>query len=95
MVAAEWLMSERNEKFDDGNAVTGLEGKTGERKGRWRKPRNYLCATCRREQLFCWSCACGFMICSDCMEENFWGMTCNGITWTCPDCGAIRGFGND
>lgn len=34
------------------------------------------------------------MMCSDCMEENFWGMTCNGITWTCPDCGAIRGFGN-
>jgi hypothetical protein len=45
---------------------------------------------------FCWWCSsCGFMICWDCMEENFWGMTCNGITWTCPDCGAIHGFGND
>jgi hypothetical protein len=35
------------------------------------------------------------MICSDCMEENYWGMTCNGVVWTCPDCGEIRGFGND
>jgi len=34
------------------------------------------------------------MICSHCMEENFWGMTCNGIVWTCPDCGDTRGFGN-
>jgi hypothetical protein len=29
------------------------------------------------------------------MEENLWGMTCNGVVWTCPDCGEIRGFGND
>jgi hypothetical protein len=35
------------------------------------------------------------MICSDCMEENYWGMTCNGVVWTCPDCGQNRGFGND
>jgi hypothetical protein len=28
------------------------------------------------------------------MQENLWGMTCNNITWTCPDCGAIRSFGN-
>ena len=28
------------------------------------------------------------------MEENRWGMTCNNIWWTCPDCGAARPFGN-
>jgi hypothetical protein len=28
------------------------------------------------------------------MEENLWGMTCNAIDWTCPDCGEQRGFGN-
>lgn len=65
------------------------------RRAKWRKPLKYVCATCNREQLFCWTCRCGFMMCSDCMEENFWGMTCNGITWTCPDCGAICSFGND
>jgi hypothetical protein len=28
------------------------------------------------------------------MYENVWGMSCNGITWDCPDCGAPNGFGN-
>jgi hypothetical protein len=28
------------------------------------------------------------------MEENFWGMSCNGITWECPDCGGQNGYGN-
>jgi hypothetical protein len=28
------------------------------------------------------------------MLENQWGMTCNGITWQCPDCGGQNGFGN-
>jgi hypothetical protein len=28
------------------------------------------------------------------MDENLWGMSCNGITWQCPDCGAQNGFGN-
>jgi len=28
------------------------------------------------------------------MQENFWGMSCNAITWDCPDCGAPNGFGN-
>lgn len=65
------------------------------RRGKWRRSKHFVCVACNREQLFCWTCRCGFMICSDCMEENFWGMTCNGINWTCPDCGAIRGFGND
>jgi Zn-finger protein len=61
-----------------------------------RKPREFICHACGKKLPFCWWCSsCGFMICWDCMEENFWGMTCNGITWTCPDCGAIHGFGND
>jgi hypothetical protein len=28
------------------------------------------------------------------MHENAWGMTCNGITWTCPDCGDQNEYGN-
>jgi hypothetical protein len=28
------------------------------------------------------------------MHQNLWGMTCNGITWQCPDCGDQNGFGN-
>jgi hypothetical protein len=28
------------------------------------------------------------------MNENRWGMTCNNITWECPDCGESNGFGN-
>jgi hypothetical protein len=28
------------------------------------------------------------------MDENAWGMTCNGITWQCPDCGEQNGYGN-
>jgi len=28
------------------------------------------------------------------MLENVWGMSCNNITWDCPDCGAQNGFGN-
>jgi hypothetical protein len=43
---------------------------------------------------FCWRCRCGFMICQECMHENVWGMSCNGITWQCPDCGGQNGFGN-
>jgi hypothetical protein len=28
------------------------------------------------------------------MNENAWGMTCNGITWECPDCGQENNYGN-
>jgi hypothetical protein len=28
------------------------------------------------------------------MQQNLWGMSCNGITWECPDCGGQNGFGN-
>lgn len=81
--------AEDNRRESDGAAVGA-----GRVRGRWKKYTRYVCSTCDVEQPFCWTCPCGFMICSDCMEENFWGMTCNGIVWTCPDCGAIRGFGN-
>jgi len=64
-------------------------------KRRWKQPGRYLCAACGKEHSFCWNCPCGFMICAVCMDENLWGMSCNGITWTCPDCGTICSFGND
>ena len=28
------------------------------------------------------------------MLENRWGMTCNNITWWCPDCGRRNNYGN-
>ncbi len=28
------------------------------------------------------------------MHENFWTLSCNGITWVCPDCGQQNGLGN-
>ncbi len=53
-----------------------------------------ICPCCHAEVAFCWTCRCGFTICQVCMDENFWGLSCNGITWVCPDCGAQNGFGN-
>lgn len=52
------------------------------------------CTCCKRKLPFCWTCRCGFTICQDCLLENFWGMSCNGITWQCPDCGEMNGLGN-
>lgn len=64
-----------------------------QRKRRHRtKDRN--CHCCRHDALFCWICRCGFAICQACMYENIWGMSCNGITWQCPDCGEQNGLGN-
>jgi len=56
------------------------------------KKKTWLCSVCGREASFCWSCTCGFMICQACMDENLWGMTCNNVTWECPECGAFRAF---
>ncbi len=50
------------------------------------------CTICRHAAPFCWSCTCGFRICQLCLEENRWGMTCNNVTWECPDCGSFRSF---
>jgi len=33
-------------------------------------------------------------MCQPCMEENKWGLTCNNITWVCPNCGESNGYGN-
>jgi hypothetical protein len=59
-----------------------------------RRPREVKCHCCRKVVPFCWSCRCGFSICQDCMLENIWGLSCNAITWDCPDCGAPNGLGN-
>lgn len=53
------------------------------------------CACCNKTVPFCWQCRrCGFALCQDCMNENFWGLSCNGITWICPECGEQNGLGN-
>jgi len=59
-----------------------------------RMARDKGCHCCGKKTLFCWNCKCGFNICQDCMQENLWWITCNGITWQCPDCGGQNGFGN-
>ncbi|MGD9369217.1 MAG: hypothetical protein PVH87_26150 [Desulfobacteraceae bacterium] len=64
------------------------------RKIRRRRKALQQCHCCRQEFPFCWQCRCGFSICQACMHENIWGMSCNGITWQCPDCGGQNGFGN-
>ncbi|MBA4391914.1 MAG: hypothetical protein C0407_00010 [Desulfobacca sp.] len=58
-----------------------------------KKPkRTFQCHCCGKGQAFCWTCSCGFQICQQCLPENAWGLTCNNITWICPDCGADRCF---
>ena len=56
-----------------------------------RSPRG-PCSACGVGLAFSWACPCGFRICQACVDENSWGLTCNGITWECPDCGRFRGF---
>ena len=64
------------------------------RKRRRDRTKTKECHCCRGEFMFCWTCRCGFAMCQSCMYENQWGLTCNGITWQCPDCGEMNGFGN-
>jgi hypothetical protein len=61
---------------------------------RRRGPRERTCCCCKRAVPFCWRCRCGLCVCAECMAENLWGLSCNQITWQCPDCGAWHGFGN-
>ncbi|MCG8567366.1 MAG: hypothetical protein MI747_20025 [Desulfobacterales bacterium] len=61
---------------------------------RRRRKREKECHCCREKFMFCWQCRCGFAMCQGCMYENQWGVTCNGITWVCPDCGEQNGYGN-
>lgn len=69
------------------------ENRTAYRR-RWRVKGPQRCHCCGGEAAFCWRCRCGFRICQTCMQENIWGMSCNAITWDCPDCGARNGLGN-
>jgi hypothetical protein len=60
------------------------------RKQRIRSKR-YHCTLCAVEPPFCYKCVdCEFQICQACMAENEWGMSCNKMTWECPDCGRIN-----
>ncbi|MBW1799657.1 MAG: hypothetical protein JRJ85_02900 [Deltaproteobacteria bacterium] len=61
-------------------------------KKRRRGKKTYHCSCCNEDRPFCWTCPCGFQICNECMEENAWGLTCSGIQWQCPDCGALRPY---
>ncbi len=61
---------------------------------RRRRVKEIDCQCCRKTFRFCWQCRCGFAICQECMYENFWGLSCNGITWVCPECGDQNGYGN-
>ncbi len=64
------------------------------REKRRSRTKNRKCQFCGQIVPFAWSCRCGFAICQTCMLDNVWGMSCNGIDWQCPDCGAQNGFGN-
>ncbi len=70
-----------------------LKRKAGARRKR-RQKQKYECHCCRKEYGFCWRCRCGLHMCQDCMHDNLWGLTCNNITWNCPDCERSNGFGN-
>ncbi|MBL6976019.1 MAG: hypothetical protein ISR64_09835 [Deltaproteobacteria bacterium] len=50
------------------------------------------CPYCGRRVDFLWTCPCGFCMCQSCMNDNLWGVTCNNITWECPDCDRIRSY---
>ena len=50
------------------------------------------CPMCAEQRPYYWICPCGFIICDLCMTREAWGMTCNNITWVCPDCGEVRTY---
>ena len=31
-------------------------------------------------------------MCQSCMDDNLWGVTCNNVTWVCPDCGEPNSY---
>ncbi|MEA3416698.1 MAG: hypothetical protein U9R02_11190 [Thermodesulfobacteriota bacterium] len=74
--------------------MTGSAHKLSSYREKRRKAKENRCHCCGKNPPFCWQCRCGFSICQDCMYENIWGMSCNAITWQCPDCGRQNGFGN-
>ena len=82
------------EEENDGEATMKQPKSISRYRRKKRLRERNICACCRKRVPFCWTCRCGFQICQACMLENFWGMSCNGITWECPDCGAQNGLGN-
>ncbi len=68
------------------------EDLTGNAPGRTGRRREHVCTVCEEIFRYAFSCACGFAICQACFDENAWGMTCNHVTWECPDCGGMRSF---
>lgn len=50
------------------------------------------CPLCHGQRSFFWTCPCGFVMCDVCMQRERWGMTCNNMTWVCPDCGQVRSY---
>jgi len=65
-----------------------------ERRDRRRRTKDRICHCCGKTAPFAWTCRCGLAICQVCMDEMVSSLSCNGITWNCPDCGAVNGFGN-
>lgn len=68
--------------------------KTSESASRGRKrDAEHACHLCGRIRLAFRRCRhCGFEMCQECTDENLWGITCNHITWVCPDCGESNSF---
>jgi hypothetical protein len=62
------------------------------RRRRRRAATKRACPICGQEAAFYWTCRCGFEMCQRCMDENTWGVTCNNITWVCPDCGDVNSY---
>ncbi|MFZ0132620.1 MAG: hypothetical protein WAK95_08745 [Desulfobacterales bacterium] len=85
-------MDKNKKNQRDHASMTPPASKTGAY--RRRREKEAVCHCCGATFSFCWRCRCGFRICQACMLENFWGMSCNGITWQCPDCGDQNGLGN-
>jgi hypothetical protein len=52
----------------------------------------YICTICERTVPYAFSCACGFTLCPDHFDDLAWGLTCNWVTWECPECGGMRSF---
>ncbi|RJP84790.1 MAG: hypothetical protein C4518_18270 [Desulfobacteraceae bacterium] len=65
-----------------------------QRRNRRRRGKDRICHCCGQAPPFCWTCRCGLAICQNCMAKNVSNLSCNGITWSCPDCGGQNGFGN-
>ncbi|MFZ2632071.1 MAG: hypothetical protein WA081_20240 [Desulfosalsimonadaceae bacterium] len=65
-----------------------------QRRDRRRRGNDRVCHCCGKTAPFSWTCRCGLAICQTCMDKNVSSLSCNGITWNCPDCGDLNGFGN-